>query len=174
MKGILQLSATIALLSLFAAAQTTKTDTGKESGTATEIRHVAAPKTSPTSGAENYKAYCAACHGVSGKGDGPAAPALKIPPTDLTRLTANAGGKYPMMHVRADDPECRQSGARQQRYAGLGSRLPLDEQREPTGSRPAGSKPGQVHRDIANQVKPASFQGEGAPRGRLLLLRPTT
>lgn len=97
MKRILQLSATIAILSLFVAAQAAKTDS---SGSKPEIRKVTAPATSPSSGVDNYKAYCAACHGVSGKGDGPAAPALKIPPADLTKLAANAGGKFPAMHVQ--------------------------------------------------------------------------
>src|SRR5262245_1771174 len=31
-----------------------------------------------------YVRYCASCHGVNGKGDGPAAAALTPPPTDLT------------------------------------------------------------------------------------------
>jgi mono/diheme cytochrome c family protein len=32
-----------------------------------------------------YVQHCAACHGISGKGDGPAAGALSPPPTDLTK-----------------------------------------------------------------------------------------
>jgi mono/diheme cytochrome c family protein len=36
-----------------------------------------------------YRRYCASCHGVEGRGDGPAAAALSPPPTDLTRLTYN-------------------------------------------------------------------------------------
>jgi mono/diheme cytochrome c family protein len=39
----------------------------------------------PQGGAALYLRYCASCHGVSGRGDGPAAPALSPPPTDLTR-----------------------------------------------------------------------------------------
>jgi cytochrome c553 len=35
---------------------------------------------------EMFKAYCAACHGDSAKGDGPATPTLKSPPSDLTIL----------------------------------------------------------------------------------------
>ena len=107
MKLILTLSA-IALLSFFAAGQSSTADTSKNSGT-TEIHHVAAPQTSPISGKANYEAYCAACHGMNAKGNGPAAPALKIPAADLTRLTANAGGKFPTLHVEqmirnADSP----------------------------------------------------------------------
>ncbi len=99
MKRFLPLLISIAILSLFVAAQEAKT--GQDTAPKAEIRHVAAPQTSPISGAENYKAYCAACHGVSGKGDGPAASALKVPATDLTRLAANAGGKYPAIHVES-------------------------------------------------------------------------
>jgi mono/diheme cytochrome c family protein len=33
-----------------------------------------------------YRRYCASCHGVNGKGDGPVAGALTSPPTDLTRI----------------------------------------------------------------------------------------
>ena len=57
------------------------------------------PVTSPASGAEMYTAYCAACHGTNGKGDGPAASAMKMPPTNLTLLTANNNGKFPSAEV---------------------------------------------------------------------------
>lgn len=40
-------------------------------------------------GADLYRRYCASCHGVSGKGDGPAAGSLCPAPTDLTRSTAD-------------------------------------------------------------------------------------
>jgi mono/diheme cytochrome c family protein len=33
-----------------------------------------------------YLTYCQSCHGAAGRGDGPAAPALRRPPTDLTQL----------------------------------------------------------------------------------------
>jgi mono/diheme cytochrome c family protein len=36
-----------------------------------------------------YGLYCASCHGVGGRGDGPAAASLDPRPTDLTRLTYN-------------------------------------------------------------------------------------
>jgi len=64
-----------------------------------QVKKVAAPYTDPTSGVAMYKAYCASCHGAEGRGDGPAAPALKTPPTDLTRLAAGNGGKFPDAHV---------------------------------------------------------------------------
>ena len=65
------------------------------------IKHVAAPYTTPTSGKEMYDAYCASCHGKDGKGDGPAAPALKMPVTNLTTLAAKSGGTFPAAHVAA-------------------------------------------------------------------------
>src|SRR5262245_44364305 len=46
-------------------------------------------------GEASYKAYCAVCHGDKGKGDGPAAKAMKVPPADLTQITRRHGGKYP-------------------------------------------------------------------------------
>ncbi len=51
-------------------------------------------------GKQMYAQYCASCHGVSARGDGPAAPALKYQPTDLTLLSAQNGGKFPRAHVR--------------------------------------------------------------------------
>jgi len=51
--------------------------------------------TSPASGAAMFKQYCSPCHGKSGKGDGPAASALKTPPADLTALSKKNNGKFP-------------------------------------------------------------------------------
>ena len=65
------------------------------------VKHVPIKATSPASGKEMYTTYCAVCHGTDGKGGGPAASALKVPPTDLTLLGKNNGGKYPSMKVSA-------------------------------------------------------------------------
>jgi len=46
-----------------------------------------------------YTHYCASCHGTDGKGGGPAAKAMKAPPSDLTKLTARNGGKFPDLKV---------------------------------------------------------------------------
>jgi mono/diheme cytochrome c family protein len=46
-----------------------------------------------------YLAYCASCHGKDGRGDGPAASALKFAPADLTQLAARHGGKFPENYV---------------------------------------------------------------------------
>jgi mono/diheme cytochrome c family protein len=56
-------------------------------------------KTAPTSGKQMFSSYCAPCHGVDGKGNGPAAPALKAPASDLTVLSRNNRGKFPDTHV---------------------------------------------------------------------------
>jgi mono/diheme cytochrome c family protein len=53
------------------------------------------------SGKEMFISYCAVCHGKDAKGDGPAASAMKTPPTDLTLLAQRNGGKYAASHVSA-------------------------------------------------------------------------
>ena len=58
-------------------------------------------KTAPTNGKQMYTSYCAPCHGIDGKGRGPAAAALKTQPTDLTGLLRNNHGKFPDTHVFA-------------------------------------------------------------------------
>jgi mono/diheme cytochrome c family protein len=45
-------------------------------------------------GKANFEAYCAVCHGQDAKGNGPAAPAMKVPPPDLTALAAKNKGKF--------------------------------------------------------------------------------
>jgi mono/diheme cytochrome c family protein len=64
-----------------------------------QIKTVAPSYTNPTSGSEMYAKYCAACHGMGGRGDGPAAPAFNSRPTNLTLLSRSHGGKYPRMLV---------------------------------------------------------------------------
>lgn len=64
-----------------------------------EIKGVRLTRTSPVSGSEMFRTYCAVCHGVNGKGDGPAAGALKKSPADLTQLTVRNNGKYPDRRV---------------------------------------------------------------------------
>jgi mono/diheme cytochrome c family protein len=56
-------------------------------------------KTTATSGKQMYINYCASCHGVDGRGNGPAAAALKMPPTDLTVLNRNNHGVFPEAHI---------------------------------------------------------------------------
>ena len=43
-----------------------------------------------------YERYCGSCHGSAGRGDGPLAPDLRVPPTDLTLLAAKNHGRFPI------------------------------------------------------------------------------
>ena len=81
------------------AAQTTAPATSATPAQKPEIKKVAPIYTNPASGRQMYDAYCASCHGQGGKGNGPAAPALKVQPADLTQLAAKNGGKFPDAHV---------------------------------------------------------------------------
>jgi len=46
-------------------------------------------------GAALFTTYCASCHGVDARGDGPAASALDPPPPDLSAIAARRGGVFP-------------------------------------------------------------------------------
>jgi len=50
-------------------------------------------------GPDLFKMYCATCHGPDGKGGGPVAPALKVPPPDLTVLSRRQDGVFPVVEV---------------------------------------------------------------------------
>lgn len=60
-----------------------------------KIQQVVPKATDPTSGKEMFTTYCAVCHGMNAQGGGPAVPALKKAPPDLTQLTTKANGKFP-------------------------------------------------------------------------------
>lgn len=53
------------------------------------------PEPAQKRGLAEYQKYCASCHGVDGDGQGFVAGALKVPPTDLTRLTERYGQPLP-------------------------------------------------------------------------------
>ncbi len=86
---------------LFAFTGTVAAQDQTQGQTEKTIKHVPIKSTSPVSGKDMYTTYCAVCHGTDGKGGGPAASALKVPPTDLTLLSKNNGGKYPSIKVAA-------------------------------------------------------------------------
>lgn len=46
-----------------------------------------------------FRAYCASCHGENAKGNGPMSVWLKVHPSDLTRISARNGGKFPLERV---------------------------------------------------------------------------
>lgn len=67
--------------------------------TTPKIKREAASQTSSLSGKDMFQQYCTSCHGQSGKGDGPAASAMKVPPANLTKLAAKYKGVFPDMEV---------------------------------------------------------------------------
>ena len=46
------------------------------------------------SGSALFRSYCASCHGMAAKGDGPLAANLRVAPADLTRIAKRNHGKY--------------------------------------------------------------------------------
>jgi mono/diheme cytochrome c family protein len=46
------------------------------------------------SGRDLFTTYCASCHGVSGRGNGPAAEELRTRPADLTQFAKHNGGIF--------------------------------------------------------------------------------
>jgi mono/diheme cytochrome c family protein len=81
----------VILIASFSFAQSPAADAKIKTGTAAQ--------TSPASGAEMFKAYCASCHGEDAKGAGPAASALNKPLPDLTTIGKRNGGKFPFDRV---------------------------------------------------------------------------
>jgi len=67
-----------------------------------KLEKVPVKNVSPADGQKMYVEYCAVCHGADGKGNGPAAKALRPPPSDLTVLAKNHGGKFPTELVEQD------------------------------------------------------------------------
>jgi mono/diheme cytochrome c family protein len=59
------------------------------------VKKVAAKPTVSMAGKDLFVQYCAVCHGKEGKGDGPAAAALKSAPTDLTQISKRNKGTFP-------------------------------------------------------------------------------
>jgi len=51
-------------------------------------------------GVDLFNSYCAVCHGVDAKGDGPLATQLRAMPANLTVLAQNNKGQFPAARVR--------------------------------------------------------------------------
>ncbi|MFZ0359125.1 MAG: cytochrome c [Terriglobales bacterium] len=82
-RGPMLLLALMVLLAVSASAQT--------KGEPSEVR--------PVDGAGIFRNNCAACHGLDGRGSGPASKALKRTVPDLTVLSRRNGGNFPAIHV---------------------------------------------------------------------------
>src|ERR1700734_797418 len=71
-------------------------------GTAQDAKFaIPAVRTPARDGKQMFVSYCAPCHGVDGRGQGPVAASLRARPSDLTILSINNHGKYPAEHVIA-------------------------------------------------------------------------
>lgn len=69
--------------------------------TATLLAFAASPLAAQDAakGAELYRTHCATCHGIEATGQGPMAGVLVIKPSDLTRLSADNDGEFPVERV---------------------------------------------------------------------------
>lgn len=65
-----------------------------------KIKYVSTRPITNPDGAVVYQDYCAVCHGVVGRGSGPAAKFLDTPVPDLTRIAVR-DGKFDRFHVIA-------------------------------------------------------------------------
>lgn len=91
---VMVLQAAVLLAGLFAAATTVPDDKAKSQ------QHDPGRLIQSLNGADIYRAHCASCHGVSGKGDGPVAPALNTTLPDLSTIAQRSGGVFPVGRVR--------------------------------------------------------------------------
>jgi mono/diheme cytochrome c family protein len=65
-----------------------------------EIKIVPVQPTTAQKGDDLYREFCAVCHGADGKGNGPAAEALKTRPSDLTLITRHSNtNKVPAIQI---------------------------------------------------------------------------
>lgn len=53
----------------------------------------------PKIGESEYRLHCAACHGLTGRGDGPIGQILKTPAPNLALITQRNGGRYPVQKI---------------------------------------------------------------------------
>jgi len=88
------LQAAVLLAGLFAAASTVPDDKAKSQ------QHDPGRLIQSLNGADIYRAHCATCHGLAGKGDGPVAPALNATMPDLSTIAQRSGGVFPVERVR--------------------------------------------------------------------------
>jgi mono/diheme cytochrome c family protein len=51
------------------------------------------------SGAYSFRTYCASCHGVDGRGEGPLTDSLRFHPPDLTLIAKRNGDEFPTEKV---------------------------------------------------------------------------
>jgi mono/diheme cytochrome c family protein len=91
---VMVLQAAVLLAGLFAAATTVPDDKAKSQQPAP------GRLVQSLNGVDIYRAHCASCHGMAGKGDGPVAPALNTKLPDLSTIAQRSGGIFPVGCVR--------------------------------------------------------------------------
>jgi mono/diheme cytochrome c family protein len=99
LKNLLLKVTVISIVAGVTAAATFASSAGNADQSKGNVVTIPTTKTTPVSGKQMYGNYCAPCHGVNGRGEGPVGAALKSRPTDLTVLSRNNGGKFPSNHV---------------------------------------------------------------------------
>jgi mono/diheme cytochrome c family protein len=84
------------------------------------------PEGSVARGRVAFRIYCASCHGVTAQGDGPVGTYLKIPPSNLTRLSAKNKGEFPEERVYSiiDGRDVPSHGSRDMPVWGLSFQTP--------------------------------------------------
>ena len=88
-RTLLAVSAVVTALALYVVPVTVSADIELDE------RYMTPQQARMTHGEELYNELCAVCHGRTGKGDGPAVPALNQRPTDLTVLTVSNDNEFP-------------------------------------------------------------------------------
>ena len=65
-----------------------------------QTRNQRQPPIRPVDGVSIFRNYCAPCHGLEARGNGPVSGALRQVVPDLTRLSQRNNGSFPAVHVR--------------------------------------------------------------------------
>lgn len=91
---VMFLQGAVLLAGLFAAASTAPDEKAKSQ------QHDPANLVHSLNGVDIYRAHCASCHGLEGKGDGPVAAALNTRVPDLTTISQRSGGIFPVARAR--------------------------------------------------------------------------
>jgi mono/diheme cytochrome c family protein len=110
MTGLLKWAALAALFALVAPSMV-RSWSSAEQGAAQQPSKTESAPAKPASAEEQrliqslngqalFRAYCASCHGVDAKGDGPAASSLKKAPPDLTRIAQRNAGQFPALRIQ--------------------------------------------------------------------------
>ena len=84
---------------LFAAAVLALVPVGVAAADPPGIKWIAAPHVDSVNGDAIYAAYCAACHGPTGRGNGPAVKYLEVQVPDLTRI-CERDEHFSLAHVK--------------------------------------------------------------------------